>query len=109
MSSLHLLILQPQGRYKSRTVIVASWLPVLKYIDFVVSHSMYDMKRAVHKILQTELINIIFFSVLAHQFLYVIPNVESYQWCCMQPLDLYLKTSQALLCHIPCVVFEGCS
>ena len=63
---MHQLILaflntSAQDRYKSKTDIAAPGLPVLKYLDFVVSHSMYDMKRAVHKISQTELIYNIFF------------------------------------------------
>ena len=71
----------------------------------MVSHSMYGMKRAVHKTSDSELINNIFlFLFYPINFLYLISKVERYQWCCMQPLGLYLKNAQALLCHIPCVV-----
>ena len=55
--------MQPLGLYFKTAKVPAYGLPVFKYIDFVVAHSMYDMKRAVHKISQTELIN-----SLAHQF-----------------------------------------
>ena len=100
---MHFLILQPQDRYKSRTVIAAPGLPDLKYIDFVVSHSMYDMKRAVHKISLTELINNIFFCFSPSVFI-PHPQGRKLSMVLYAAVGLYFKTAQALLCHIPCVV-----
>ena len=52
-----LFIPHPQGRKLSMVLYAASGLPVLNCIDYVVSYSMYCMKRAVHKISQIEIIH----------------------------------------------------
>ena len=68
------------------------------------SRSMYCTKRAVHKIPQSEII--IFFSVIAHQFLIPQSKVESYQLCYMQPFWLIFKNYEgpAVSHSLPCIL-----